>query len=79
MMEAIHSFKPSVLKKATWHNIPEDGILHSHHYENLKSYKNMFCMSKLKCTTEYTVSLFTGAMAMKINFQTVLRISRKAS
>jgi hypothetical protein len=25
--------------RATWRNIPEDGILHSHRGENLKSYK----------------------------------------
>jgi hypothetical protein len=29
MMEAMHSPKSSVLMRATWHNIPEDGILHS--------------------------------------------------
>jgi hypothetical protein len=29
MMEAIHSSKMWVLTSATWHNIPEDGILHS--------------------------------------------------
>jgi hypothetical protein len=28
----------SVLTEATWRNIPENGILHSHHCENLKSY-----------------------------------------
>jgi hypothetical protein len=27
-----------VLTRATWHNFPEDGILHSHRLENLKSY-----------------------------------------
>jgi hypothetical protein len=27
-----------VLTRATWHNIPEDTILHSHCRENLKSY-----------------------------------------
>jgi hypothetical protein len=27
MIEAICSFETSVLKRATWHNIPEDGIL----------------------------------------------------
>jgi hypothetical protein len=29
----------SVLTRATWRNIPEDDILHSHRRENLKSYR----------------------------------------
>jgi hypothetical protein len=28
-----------VLTRATWHHIPEDGILHSHCHENLNFYK----------------------------------------
>jgi hypothetical protein len=32
----------SVLLRATWHNIPEDDILHSHCHENLKSYECVF-------------------------------------
>jgi hypothetical protein len=32
--------------KATWHNIPGDSILHSHHHENLKSYICFFCPEK---------------------------------
>jgi hypothetical protein len=38
MMEAICSSEMSVLTRATWHNSPEDGTLHSHCHENQKSY-----------------------------------------
>jgi hypothetical protein len=39
MMEALNYTVTSVLTRATWRNIPEDTILHSHHRENPKSYK----------------------------------------
>jgi hypothetical protein len=38
MMDALISFETSVIRRATRRNIPEDGILHSHRRENLKSY-----------------------------------------
>jgi hypothetical protein len=34
-----------VLTRATWRNIPEDTILHSHRRENLKSYIAFGCLS----------------------------------
>jgi hypothetical protein len=37
MMEAISFSETSVLSRATRRHIQEDGILHSHHRENLKS------------------------------------------
>jgi hypothetical protein len=40
MMEAKRSSETSVITSATRRNIPEDGTVHSHRPENLKSYKS---------------------------------------
>jgi hypothetical protein len=36
MMEAIHSSETSILTRATWRTIPEDGVFHSHCREQLQ-------------------------------------------
>jgi hypothetical protein len=39
-MEATHSSETAVVTRHTLQHIPEDGILHGHRHENLKSYKD---------------------------------------
>jgi hypothetical protein len=60
MMEALCSSETLVLTTTTWHNILEDGILHSHHCEKLESYKLGHC-SKFEhpaCDTwKYSIAL----------------------
>jgi hypothetical protein len=58
MMETLRSSETLVLIRATWHNIPEDSILHTHHHENPKPYKTVLDFSDcgmLHCDTIHVV------------------------
>jgi hypothetical protein len=54
--------KSSVLTRATQRNIPEDGILHNHRRENLKSYKIKAAGSKTSQLQEEGKSLVESAV-----------------
>jgi hypothetical protein len=48
MKEAPSSSDTSVLTRAIWSNIPEDGILHCQRRENLKSYNGSHFLITIK-------------------------------
>jgi hypothetical protein len=58
-MEAIRSSEMSANKMLTWRHIPEDGILHSHRRENLKSHNMDFVIEFLEAPqAEIGVTLY---------------------
>jgi hypothetical protein len=62
MKEALSSSETSVLTRATWCNIPEDTILHSHYRECLKSFiSNYIQLTSFTWASSLSYILFTLA------------------
>jgi hypothetical protein len=56
-MKAINSSETSVHTSSARRHIPEDGILHSQHLENLKSYTGNYCF-RILSSGELTSRIF---------------------
>jgi hypothetical protein len=70
-MEVVCSSETSVLTRATLRNIPEDGLLHSHRHENLKSYIALTGWALERRHNVFPVRYERGFISQKTAFFTV--------
>jgi hypothetical protein len=74
MMEALCSSKTLVLTRPTRHNNPEDGILHSHRHENLKSYTETQLLDTICLIITLEISLLVTIYLTICNCCAVTRV-----
>jgi hypothetical protein len=58
MMEVLSSFETSVPTRVTQRDVPENGILHSHRRENLRSYKITISCLGIICVLRVSSSFY---------------------
>jgi hypothetical protein len=74
MKEAIRSYETFVLARATWRNIPEGGILHSHRSESLNILQvNVYLIALLQ--SYLRIKTISAARLTVLTLHTICRLT----